>query len=140
MRLVYDGEGVFRAIGDEPILVKRHEIVHAELTRQRNPAFSAKFQILIKECFLNMPEGFDAEFPTKNHLMDDIKINAGAYSVSYDDQGKRIRKPTSLSFANMDEIAFRSFYFQALDFICRKFGHDDTFAKNMWQKLGIDLQ
>lgn len=91
------------------------EIVKAKISKPRNPQHHRKFFSMIQLVFENQER-----FPTIDHLLTAVKIEAGWYhDVAIDLEGRLVYVPKSISFAKMDQAEFNQFYSKAIAAVCR---------------------
>lgn len=84
--------------------MKQGEIVTGTIRRARNPRHHAKMFALLNAVFESQDR-----YPTLYALLTTLKILTGHYK-SMMVRGKEVILPDSISFANMDQVAFESFY------------------------------
>lgn len=107
-----DGRAVLAGVG-------QGEIIKAKVSKPRNPKFHRKFFSMISLVHANQER-----FPTIDHLLTAVKIEAGWYhDTPIDLEGRLVYVPKSISFARMDEHEFHVFYSQALSAVCRLLPH-----------------
>ncbi len=85
--------------------------VRVHVTMPRNIKFHRKFFALLNITFDNLPEKIQKERHIDNieELLSLIKIHMGYYDIVQVD-GRNVINLHSISFAKMDETAFRQFY------------------------------
>jgi Protein of unknown function (DUF1367) len=91
------------------------ELVHAKLSRPRNPAHHRKAFALLSEVFKSQ-----TVYATLENMLDDIKISIGHCRVFAGADGTVRTVPLSVSFAAMDQTSFEQFYDRMVDFILAK--------------------
>lgn len=97
--------------------IKPNEVYEFEFKKPRNYNFHKKFFALINLCFCNQEK-----FNNIEHLRKELIICAGHYELIFDlETGQQKKEANSISFANMDEIAFNKLYSDVLNVICEKF-------------------
>jgi hypothetical protein len=99
--------------------VGQGELVRVKLTKARNLKHHRKFFSMLQLVFENQER-----FPTLDHLLTAVKIEAGLYhDVPIEVSGKLVYLPKSISFAKMDQCAFDDFYMKAISACCRLLPH-----------------
>lgn len=94
--------------------MKQGEVVTGTLRRARNPRHHAKMFALLNAIFESQ-----TRYPTLYALLTAVKIWTGHYdSVMVD--GKECFVPKSISFANMPQAEFESFYNHVINVILEK--------------------
>lgn len=94
--------------------MKGGEIVAAEITRPRNLGHHRKFFALVNVVF-----EAQERYPTRDHLLDAIKIGIGHYDLVPINKKQTVIKTRSISFARMDQENFEKFYNKAVDHILK---------------------
>lgn len=94
--------------------MKQGEIVTGTIRRARNPRHHAKMFALLNAIFENQ-----TRYPTLYALLTAIKIWTGHYESTMID-GKEVIVPKSISFANMPQGEFESFYAHVVNVILQK--------------------
>lgn len=95
------------------------ELVKVKVTKARNLKHHRKFFSMLNLVLENQER-----FPTIDHLLTAVKIEAGFYDdVPIDLNGKLVYVPKSISFAKMDQLAFDDFYMRAITACCRLLPH-----------------
>lgn len=95
------------------------EIVRVKLSRPRNLGHHRKFFSMLQLVFENQER-----FPTIEHLLTAVKVEAGLYEdAPIDLNGRLVYVPKSISFAKMDQAAFDEFYLAAIAACCRLLPH-----------------
>ncbi|MFA5177252.1 MAG: DUF1367 family protein [Candidatus Omnitrophota bacterium] len=97
---------------DQIARIREGETVHVELTKKRNLGFHRRFFALINYVFENQDK-----YKIVEDLLIEIKLKTGHYAEHVTLKGNVIYVPKSISFAQCDEIEFRTFYEKAID-IC----------------------
>lgn len=97
------GEEVLRGI-------KNGAIVKATIKRPRNVRHHRLYWGLVSILFDNQ-----SRYSTPEELSDVIKVATGHCTVIQTGDGKEIRIPKSISFAKMDQDAFRQFFDRVVD-------------------------
>ena len=93
--------------------LSNNEYYNVNLTKPRNIKFHKKFFALMNFTLLHLPE--DINIPTIDNLLDYIKLSLGHYQIKTIYKHEPIIELKSISFAAMDELAFKAFYNKALD-------------------------
>lgn len=107
-----EGKEVLNSIG-------QGELVRVKLTKPRNLKHHRKFFSMLQLVFQNQER-----FPTMDHLLTAVKIEAGLYEdAPIDVNGRLVYIPKSISFARMDQSAFDKFYLDAIAACCRLLPH-----------------
>lgn len=95
------------------------ELVRVKISRPRNLGHHRKFFSMLQLVFENQER-----FPTLDHLLTAVKIEAGLYEdAPIDLNGRLIYIPKSISFAKMDQATFDDFYHRAIAACCRLLPH-----------------
>ena len=95
------------------------EMVRVRLTKPRNLKHHRKFFSMMQLVFQNQER-----FPTMDHLLTAVKIEAGLYEdAPIDVNGRLVYIPKSISFARMDQFQFDDFYMRAIAACCRLLPH-----------------
>jgi len=95
------------------------ELIRVKLTKARNLKHHRKFFSMLQLVLENQER-----FPTIDHLLTAVKIEAGFYEdAPIDVRGKLVYLPKSISFAKMDQSTFDDFYLRAIAAVCRLLPH-----------------
>ena len=95
------------------------EMVRVRLTKPRNLKHHRKFFSMMQLVFQNQER-----FPTMDHLLTAVKIEAGLYEgAPIGVNGRLVYIPKSISFARMDQFQFDDFYMRAIAACCRLLPH-----------------
>lgn len=96
--------------------------VKVRITMPRNLRFHRKFFALLNIAFENLPKKIQAEknIDSVKKMLSLIKIHLGYYNV-VSVGGRNVLDLHSISFAEMDEAAFRQFYDSAVNDILMHF-------------------
>lgn len=119
----------YLAPGDEEAVerlkkIKAGSLVHAEVRVPRNYQFLKKYFCLINVTFdyweppITEYKGIQAA-KDKDRFREDITVMAGYYDVVVNIKGETRVKAKSISFAEMDEVAFGQLYSAVFD-VCWK--------------------
>lgn len=96
------------------------EYMTAEIKRPRNPKFHRLFFALLDVVMENMSHEQRDQWPTKERLLWEIKLQTGYFQMAESVGGKMYPIPSSISFASMDDVEFGEFFTKALD-VCRRY-------------------
>lgn len=94
------------------------DLYRAKFSRMRKGNFHRKYFKMLEAVFIN--QGKYASWDYKGFLRE-IKVGLGHTDDFFDENGKMWFEILSISFANMDEIEFRSFYSRTVDLILARF-------------------
>ena len=106
----------------EKLKTLKHDTVYSCTTKeQRNPSFNAKYHVLLKIVFDNLPE--DTQIVSKQMLKEDIKIRLGyarLKRVEYPAMQKVVEQIEfdSFAFEYMDDLEFQEVYSKTVDLVC----------------------
>lgn len=91
------------------------EVVYASIRRPRNAKHHRKLFALLKVVF-------DAQstFATIEQLLEALKLATGLFETGKTIDGLPYARPTSISFASMDQNSFSAWYEKAIDVILTK--------------------
>lgn len=96
-----------------------NEVFEITYTKKRNIKFHRKFFALVKMVFDNQER-----YSFLDDLRADLTIEAGYFYTTVNIHGEEVRKPKSISFAQMDELEFSDFYNSVVDVIVKYFHFD----------------
>lgn len=88
------------------------EVVKAKITRPRNLQFHRHFFVLMRIVFENQDM-----YPNEEHMLTAIKIGIGHCDIIVTAEGRVGYIPKSISFAQMDDTAFRAFRNKVIDHV-----------------------
>ena len=95
------------------------EMVRVRLTKPRNLKHHRKFFSMMQLVFQNQER-----FPTMDHLLTAVKIEAGFYEdAPIDVNGRLFFISKTISFARVDQFQFDDFYMRAIAACCRLLPH-----------------
>ena len=97
----------------------RGEAVEITIKRPRNIGHHRKYWTLIHFVHANLPEHFDARYPTPEALHKEMKIQAGHYEIHITLGGKSIYMPKRTDFNSMGQDEFAKYYDAVLSAITR---------------------
>lgn len=124
LHVVKDGLGALRPADQEATEALKKfpagEYLTAEVRRPRNGKFHRLFFALLQVVHQNMPEKLEAQYPTIDRLLWEVKLQTGYFDQVVSLGGTSYFIPHSISFAKMDEDTFGQFFQKAID-ICRKY-------------------
>jgi hypothetical protein len=91
--------------------IKDGQIIYVDYKKPRNPQFHNKFMSLVRVVFENQEK-----YKTIEGVLNIIKVETGHFTQMFYGRNNdiEIRIPTSIAFANMDEIKFDNFYHRAV--------------------------
>ncbi len=114
------------------------EIVRCKWTKPRNIKLHKLFFALLNLVF----ENTDGRYKSTEHLLTQVKIGIGHADLIVTKDGKEYWHPLSISFAKMDDTAFRSFWDRAVNFIIAEVVPFDKkeLEKEVFEMLGYDLE
>jgi hypothetical protein len=99
--------------------IKVGEPLEYEYKQLRNIKFHRKLFALLNMVFQNQEIYNNIE-----HLRKDLTIEAGYYDLRANIHGEEIKEAKSISFANMDQDEFDSYYSAVLDTVVKYFHFD----------------
>ncbi len=111
-------------------------VVYADFRKRRNYEFHKKYFGMLNIAHQNMPEKFNAEYPTMENLREAVQIAAGHYEVICLLNGRKGLKSKTISFAKMSQEEFEKLYSTALDVILKHFGFGEEFEIELIQQFG----
>lgn len=104
---------------DKTKKIKVGEPLEYEYKQLRNIRFHRKLFALLNMVFQNQEIYNNIE-----HLRKDLTIEAGYYDLRANIHGEEIKEAKSISFANMDQDEFDSYYSSVLDTVVKYFNFD----------------
>ena len=99
--------------------IKVGDFLECEIRKPRNYMFHKKFFSLINLLYQNQEI-----YVNINDLREDLIITAGYYRNTVNFKGETVKRPISISFANMDEHEFNDLYNAVIDVIVKCFNFD----------------
>lgn len=96
--------------------LKIGEDYRVTITKPRNYQFHKLFFALIGMAFHNQDH-----YQFQEQLLIDLKLRVGHYDLQVSPEGKDIYVPKSISFAAMDQDAFKEFYDKCLSVIRKRY-------------------
>lgn len=122
---------------DEKKKLKLGQIYNAEIKVSRNIKFHNKYFSLINLAWEYLPERTSNGFRTKENFRKYVEVASGWCDLFYSPKLKQwVEIPKSISFASMDETAFRDFYDKVKAVIFRiigKYVTEDEFDQYLSQ-------
>ena len=100
----------------------------ANISMPRNYKFLKKYFALINMCYQNQEV-----YKSKDHLREDLQIEAGFYIEHPNINGVIVRRAKSISFAKMKESEFDSLFNKVLDVIVTVYFYD---KKDIMDNIG----
>ncbi len=95
--------------------IKDGSIIYVDYKKPRNVLFHNKFMSMVRVVWQNQET-----YPKFENMLDVIKVELGYFNTLM--MGDiEIRIPTSISFANMDEMEFYTLYNRAVELVLHKF-------------------
>lgn len=79
-------------------------------TQVRNPKLHRKYFAFINKVYHNLPEKFDDNWPTQRSFRKEMEMHAGHYEMTVNLKGERSMQPKSISYEDLDEMAFQDLY------------------------------
>lgn len=99
--------------------LKADRVFRCDLKRARSPQHHRKFYALLNKTLENQDQ-----FKSVETLLDAIKIEVGHAEMRYKLNGETYWEPKSISFFNMDQDEFNSFYKLTMDAIRKQWDFD----------------
>lgn len=97
-----DSEKYNKLSNGKPIMIERKRI--------RNPKLHKKYFAFIGKVWENLPEKFDAHWPTKRSFRKAMEMYAGHFEETVSLKGERMLQPKSIAYGELDDIAFGELY------------------------------
>jgi len=94
--------------------------VKVKITIPRNSGYHKKFFAMLRLVIDNMPDKF-AIYRNEDLLLDELKMQTGHVELRESLGGKAYFRPASISFANMDQKEFETFFHNCLDVVIKYF-------------------
>jgi len=100
---------------------KAGDIVVFQVRKPRNGQHHKLMFALIGLVWQNLPEKFEGVITSKDGLLDELKFQVGHVDTHRTLGGKTVYKPQSIAFDAMDQAAFRVFFDDVVEVICKYF-------------------
>ena len=97
------------------------DIVKFTAKKPRNGKHHRLMFALIDMVFDNMPEQYADQFPNKEILLDELKIQAGHCTFRKTLGGRPVVQSKSIAFDSMGQEEFNIFYTNVIEVICKYF-------------------
>lgn len=95
--------------------IRMGDIVRADVRKPRNLGHHRRFFALVSVIYENQ-----TRYTSPEALLDAIKVHIGHCEVLRLTDGREVHVPRSISFANMDQIAFGQFWDRVVACVCRE--------------------
>ena len=120
---------------EEKKKLKIGQVYSVEIKQHRNPRFHRLYFALISCAWEYLPEEVQQHYGTSEGFRKTVEVAAGNYDLLWDlELNKFVHAPKSVSFASMDETAFKDLYDKVKDVIFSIIGRwvtPEEFDKNL---------
>lgn len=131
--LIKQQDNTFKADGSDYEAIKKLKIgqeYQCEITRPRNYKMLRKFFALINLVYENQER-----YVNREHLRQDLIIEAGHYSIRHNLAGDPIYEAKSIKFSSMTQDNFEDLYDRVLDVIQKHFNFSKESVINELNKF-----